>query len=77
MIPFGQEVVDTPGSSGGVPLLLNIVWLVSGGIWIWLTHLLFALLCALTIIGLPFAAQHRKLARLALAPFGKEIRLVE
>jgi uncharacterized membrane protein YccF (DUF307 family) len=33
-----------------------------------------ALVFALTIIGLPLAAQHLKMTRLALIPFGFEVR---
>jgi uncharacterized membrane protein YccF (DUF307 family) len=53
---------------------MNILWILIGGIWISLTHLALALLFAITIIGLPFALQHIKLAGLALTPFGREIR---
>ncbi len=74
LIPFGRTVGPATGvASGGFGLLLDIVWLVLGGFWIWLTHLLFALLCAITIIGIPFALQHLKLAKLALRPFGRDI----
>lgn len=75
LIPFGREVEPT-GDLAGTPLgmVLNIIWLIVGGIWIWLTHLLFALLCAITVIGIPFAVQHMKLAKLALRPFGRDIK---
>ena len=53
---------------------MNILWILCGGIWIALTHLLFACLTAITIIGIPFARQHLKLANLALTPFGKSLR---
>ena len=43
------------------------------GIWISVTHLVFAMICAITIIGIPFAVQHMKLAALAFTPFGKMI----
>ena len=43
------------------------------GIWICATHLVLAVLLAITIIGLPFAKQHAKLATLALMPFGREL----
>ena len=36
-------------------------------------HLLSAIMCAVTIIGIPFAWQHVKLAALALSPIGKTI----
>jgi len=58
---------------GGLSTLMNIIWICIGGVWIALTHLLFGILFAVTIIGIPFALQHFKLARLALMPFGKEI----
>jgi uncharacterized membrane protein YccF (DUF307 family) len=74
LIPFGRDVSATGDlSRGPLGALLNIVWLVFGGIWIFLTHLFFAMLCAITIIGIPFAVQHWKLAKLALWPFGREI----
>jgi uncharacterized membrane protein YccF (DUF307 family) len=53
--------------------LLYLIWVLIGGIWIALTHLVFAIICAITIIGIPFAKQHMKLASLALVPFGKEV----
>ena len=51
----------------------NIIWLVLAGVWIALGHLLSAVMCAVTIIGIPFAWQHVKLAALALCPIGKTI----
>jgi uncharacterized membrane protein YccF (DUF307 family) len=74
LFPFGRTVVPTSGGTGCLSLVMNIIWLVVGGVWIFLTHLVFALICAITVIGIPFAVQHLKLAGLALAPFGKEIR---
>lgn len=77
--PFGREVVDAP--AGGetwrlVILVGNILWVVLGGIWLALGHLLLALLLTLTIIGIPFAIQHLKLARLSFTPYGKVITVV-
>jgi uncharacterized membrane protein YccF (DUF307 family) len=75
LLPFGHEVTppDETGQ-GGLGLVLNVIWLLVGGIWICLTHVFFAAVCAITIIGIPFAVQHWKLAKLALTPFGREIR---
>lgn len=73
LLPFGKDIVDVPGSSA-VGCVLNVVWIVVAGIWIFLSHLALALALAVTIIGLPFAIQHVKLAMLALAPFGKRVR---
>ena len=49
----------------------NIFWLILGGILIAFLYYIVALLMCLTIIGIPFGKQHFKLAKLALAPFGK------
>ncbi len=71
--PFGAETRLKPGNPGCFSTLMNVVWILIGGIWISLTHLAFGILFAITIIGLPFALQHFKLAGLALTPFGREI----
>jgi uncharacterized membrane protein YccF (DUF307 family) len=71
--PFGRKIETTERSSGCISILLNIIWLAFGGIWIALSHLVFGALLAITIVGIPFAGQHVKLAGLALSPFGKEV----
>jgi uncharacterized membrane protein YccF (DUF307 family) len=73
LLPFGKDIRDAPGSSA-VGCVLNVFWIVVAGIWIFLTHIGLALGLAVTIIGIPFAIQHVKLAMLALAPFGKLVR---
>ncbi len=74
LLPFGKEVVSGYRASGCLSTVMNVIWILVGGIAIALTHLVFGLLCAITIIGLPFAKQHVKLAALVLTPFGKEVR---
>ncbi|HED06508.1 MAG TPA: YccF domain-containing protein [Ignavibacteria bacterium] len=74
LLPFGREVVQKPETSGCLSTFMNILWILLGGIWIAATHLIFAFLLAITIIGIPFAKQHLKLASLALTPFGHEIK---
>ncbi len=74
LTPFGCRIVDSPRANGCLSTLMNIIWILIGGIWIALTHLILALFLGITIIGIPFAKQHLKLASLALTPFGKEIR---
>ena len=75
-LPFGREVIDRPERDEGRRLLIlvgNIVWILLGGLWLALAHLLFAFLLAITVIGIPFAVQHLKLAQLSLTPYGKMI----
>jgi uncharacterized membrane protein YccF (DUF307 family) len=71
--PFGRMAVSTSGSNGCLAGLLNIIWLIFGGIWIAVAHILFGLLLFVTIIGIPFARQHFKLVEISLMPFGKTI----
>lgn len=73
LIPFGKKIVNTESATGPLSTLMNIIWILIGGIWIALTHVVFAVLCAITIVGLPFTRQHMKLAALGLTPFGKRI----
>ncbi|WP_224995336.1 YccF domain-containing protein [Cesiribacter sp. SM1] len=76
LTPFGREVVQTRQTGGCLSTIMNIVWILVGGIWVALTHAIFALLLAITIIGIPFARQHMKLAVLSFTPFGYEIRRI-
>ena len=74
LLPFGKEVTHTKSTSGCLSTILNIIWIVVAGLPLALTHLVFGILWAITIIGLPFAKQHLKLASLALTPFGHAVR---
>ncbi len=74
LLPFGKEVVHTDNASGCLSVIMNIIWILVGGIWVALTHVVFAVICAITIIGIPFALQHMKLVSLSFTPFGKEVR---
>ena len=74
--PFGRDAVVVDRGSGCLSTLMNIIWIIFGGVWIALTHVFFALLLAITIIGIPFARQHIKLAAIGLTPFGREIRSI-
>jgi uncharacterized membrane protein YccF (DUF307 family) len=80
LLPFGQTAVSRAAYTGHEDLgtgpfgtLGNIIWFVLAGWWLALGHLFFAMGLALTIIGLPFAWAHLKLAGLALWPIGKMI----
>lgn len=71
--PFGTNVRESESSSGCLSTFMNVLWIITGGIWIALSHLVFGILFSITIIGIPFGKQHFKLAGLALTPFGKVI----
>lgn len=73
--PFGAEVRQTDAPTGCLRVPLNLLWIVFGGLWACIMHILFGALLFITIIGIPFARQHFKMARLSLAPFGKDVSL--
>ena len=72
LLPFGHEIRSRP-DAGVLSLLGNIIWFVLAGWWLALGHLILAVALALTIIGIPFAWAHLKLAGASLAPVGTEI----
>jgi uncharacterized membrane protein YccF (DUF307 family) len=72
--PFGREIREKEPPSGAVAVIMNIIWIILPGLELAVFHLVMALLFAITIIGLPIAAQHLKMTRLALIPFGFEVR---
>jgi uncharacterized membrane protein YccF (DUF307 family) len=71
--PFGAHAVEGDFGPGCLTTVFNIIWILIGGLGIAITHVALALLFAITIIGIPFAAQHIKMAGFALTPFGKRI----
>lgn len=70
--PFGKEIVTV--DNGGGSLILNILWLVFGGLELCIANLISAFFLCITIVGIPFAKQSLKLAALSLMPFGKDVR---
>ncbi|HTV45127.1 MAG TPA: YccF domain-containing protein [Stellaceae bacterium] len=84
LLPFGHRAVsreeytgESDVGTGPIGWLGNLIWLFLAGWWLALGHLVLAVLLAITIIGLPFAWAHLKLAGLSLWPIGKMIVPVE
>ncbi|KQH87055.1 hypothetical protein AMR76_04850 [Vibrio furnissii] len=78
--PFGQEAIgrdELTGKedigTGGFGVIGNVIWFLLAGVWLAIGHLLSAVACFITIIGIPFALQHLKLAVISLAPIGQTI----
>jgi uncharacterized membrane protein YccF (DUF307 family) len=72
--PFGREVREKQPPSGALAVIMNIIWIILPGLELAVFHLIMALLFAITIIGLPIASQHLKMTKLALIPFGFQVR---
>ena len=80
LAPFGRELAsrrDVTGypslGTGGLGLLANVVWFLLAGWWLIVLHVAAACACAITVIGIPFAWAHLKIAAAAVAPVGKVV----
>ena len=71
--PFGSDIQPDTNDGGCLSIIMNVIWILVGGIEITMLPLTFGLLCCITIIGIPFVIQHFQMALLALMPFGKKI----
>ncbi|MBU2883042.1 YccF domain-containing protein [Psychrosphaera sp. B3R10] len=78
--PFGKEAIardeltlqeDVGTSEFGV--VGNVIWFLFAGLWLAIGHIFSAIACFVTIIGIPFAIQHLKLAGISIAPIGKTV----
>lgn len=73
LFPFGSKV--SPSSRNPIGLLGNIVWALLAGIWIAVSHFLIGILLYITIVGIPWGQKHFKFAKVAMAPFGRDIEI--
>jgi len=71
--PFGKKVVPSSQGTGCLSLIFNIIWLIFGGLYAAVVHLVFAAILFITIIGIPFARQHLKLMEISLMPFSRQV----
>lgn len=78
--PFGKEAIARDEltqtkdvGTGHFGFLGNIIWFIFAGLWLAIGHVFSAIACFITIIGIPFALQHLKLAGISIAPIGKTI----
>lgn len=69
LTPFGKDVALDPGKH----IILNILWLLIVGPGTAILFLFNALLCFITIVGIPFGLQWLKLMKIGLLPFGAKI----
>lgn len=79
-LPFGHIALPRDEVAGQADLgtgpfgaIGNVIWLVLAGWWLALGHLITAVALAVTLIGIPFAWAHLKLAGISLWPIGRTI----
>ena len=69
--PFGKQIVSNSANTGCLNTLFNIIWILCGGWYTALIHIVMGLILCLTIVGIPWGRQHFKLIEISLMPFGK------
>ena len=86
--PFGKEIIHVreldgrgldavTAITGTVGFIFNLLWACTFGLALFFTYLVAAVLCCLTIIGIPFGIQALKLAALSLWPVGRRVVSIE
>jgi len=70
--PFGRTMVRRP-DAGAALTLGNVLWFLLVGVWMAIAHMLLGVVLCLTIIGIPLGLGNFKLAKVAIAPLGKEV----
>jgi len=71
--PFGKRVVSDGDNMGCLNIVFNLVWILCGGLYTAIVHIVMGAILCLTIIGIPWGKQHFKLVEISLMPFGKRI----
>ena len=70
--PFGKTVVPSE-NAGACTFLLNVIWVVFAGFWLWLSAVISGLFFCVTIIGIPFGIACFRIAKVSFAPLGKKV----
>ncbi len=73
LMPFGKKVVNDTSEAGCLSMLFNIIWIVCGGLYTAIIHIVMGVILSITVIGIPWGRQHFKLIEISLMPFGKKI----
>jgi uncharacterized membrane protein YccF (DUF307 family) len=71
--PFGKKVISDGSDVGCLNAVCNIIWILSGGLYTAIVHLVMGFILSITIVGIPWGRQHFKLMEISLMPFGKRI----
>ena len=70
--PFGKDVIKSD-SAGVCTFLLNVVWVVFAGLWLWIVAVISGIIFCCTIIGIPFGIACFRIAKVSFAPLGKKV----
>ena len=53
--------------------VLNVIWFVFSGVWLWIAYTLAGILCCVLIITIPWGIASFRMANYAVWPFGREV----
>ena len=73
LLPFGKRVVSDGQEMGCLNIFCNLIWIVCGGLYTAIVHIVMGAILCITVIGIPWGKQHFKLVEISLMPFGKRI----
>jgi uncharacterized membrane protein YccF (DUF307 family) len=70
--PFAKKVISED-NMGCLNVFFNLIWILCGGLYTAIVHIVMGAILCLTVIGIPWGKQHFKLIEISLMPFGKRI----
>ena len=73
LAPFGKTVISDSREMGCLNVFCNLIWILCGGLYTAIVHIVMGFILCLTIIGIPWGRQHFKLIEISLMPFGKRV----
>ncbi len=71
--PFGKKVISDSNDMGCLNVVCNLIWILCGGFYTAIVHIVMGIILCITIIGIQWGRQHFKLIEISLMPFGKRI----
>ncbi len=71
--PFGKKIISKNNEMGCLNLACNFIWILCGGLYTAVVHIVMGVVLCITIIGIPWGRQHFKLIEISLMPFEKKI----
>jgi len=71
--PFGKKAISDNGEMGCLNIVCNLIWILCGGLYTAIVHIVMGIILCITVIGIPWGRQHFKLIEISLMPFGKKI----
>ena len=59
--------------SGFLSAVLNIIWFLFSGLWLWLAYMLAGVICCILIVTIPWGIASFRIANYVAWPFGRSV----